>query len=145
MSKRLVKTTLPRYDGPVRAADALQSLFDESPNGGTTGHILEKVSQKIRGYKCQTRPTTVDGYGWFWGQHFQTDSGGEVAILIPWAQDWDKTDGSSFDRAIAVYTMGDVAEIEISYIQAKLIIGLCEFFTSEAKSAQSPKAHRLVA
>ncbi len=144
MSKELVKTTLHGYNGPVCATEVLQNICDENEGEHLDGNVLEEVARRIEGYKERTRPTTIDGYGWFWALSFLTE-GGEIMILIPWAQDFDKTDGSKFDRAIAVYTKGSAAEGEIFYIQANLVIGLREFFAKRAGSIQPLKAQQSTA
>jgi hypothetical protein len=136
MSRQLVATKLQGYDGPFHAADNLRDVCD-LPIRELCGANLEEACRSIPGYKRQSNPITQDRYAWFWGQHFITPNG-EVAILFPWAQDQQKADGSSADRAVAVYTKGKVWEGEISSLTERLAINLREMFErTAALKAQS--------
>jgi len=111
MSRQLVQTSLPGYEGPVAVnAKELQDTIDRIPGFGF--EILKVAARQAKPLRRIFRPTTDDGYAWFWGVEFNLHYGA-VAILIPWSQDWNKTDGSGADRSIAAYVKGDVGSTEI--------------------------------
>jgi len=122
MSKELARVKLAGYDGPIRAAVSLQEVCD-TPESKLSGTVLEDASKGVPGFKGRTRPITQDGYRWFWALHFATPRG-ELAILFPWGQDWERRDGSRFDRAIAVYSKGEVTQTEVLLFQVLLALKL---------------------
>jgi hypothetical protein len=71
------------------------------------------------------RPITNDGYSWFWALYFHWIFG-EIAILFPWSQDWDKADGSQSDRSIAVHTKGLVPQWAVDRVIHKLTKAILE-------------------
>jgi hypothetical protein len=117
MSRTLIRTALKGYEGPLPVDT--NRLRDTLDLGSFSGDLLNQAYQKVPGHIRQFRPRTDDGYSWFWALLFRV-GGGEVAILIPWSQDWAKKDGSQADRAIAVYTSGTVQEGEVAELLTKL-------------------------
>jgi len=113
MSREFIETRLTGYDGPVHVST---SAFQDSLKGRVNnGLFYEKACERVPGFIGELRPTTEDGYFWFWGYHFTTRTG-EVAVLIPWSSDSERRDGDRSDRAVAVYTKGVVFEEEIAAI-----------------------------
>jgi hypothetical protein len=41
-------------------------------------------------------------------------------VLYPWAQDWDKNDGSQKDRSISIYKKGNVNEKDINELLERI-------------------------
>lgn|GEM_PF-2446712 len=117
MSRQLVDTKFPEYEGPVSvtATATFQDVLEKY--GGFNGGTLMAAGQKVSGFTSLGHmPLTEDGYTWFWGGNFQTASGGKIAVLIPWSQDWNRRDGSQADRAVAVYTNGTVSINEVEEV-----------------------------
>lgn len=52
----------------------------------TNGILLDAIGKKIENYESKDRPTTADGYTWFWRLKFNANKGG-IAVLFPWCQD----------------------------------------------------------
>lgn len=103
-NKKHVDAYLEGYDGPFFPAsvDDLRKKLDQV--AGCSGSWLHRAAKIVDGYvEGFDRPTTSDGYCWFWSMEFARGSG-SVVILIPWSQDWDGADGTQSDRGIAVYT-----------------------------------------
>lgn len=78
--------------------------LDALTNGleGMNGVELGQLGERVPGFLGLDRPTTSDGYFWFWAFNISVGSG-RVAVLVPWRQD-DSTDPWSPDRSMAVYT-----------------------------------------
>jgi hypothetical protein len=127
MSKKLIADAkLHGYDGPVNiSTDQFQDCLSLE---WLNNIMIEEVSELIPGYleEEQFQPTTSDDYFWFSESRFKT-ANGIIVILIPWAQDWDKKDGSQFDRAIAVYTKGAVTEAEIAEVLLQFGNGIANY------------------
>ena len=115
MSRKQVNTNLEGYDGPIfiEEIDDLNTVYDAV---GASGASLEEIGKTIEGFIKKDSPSTKDGYGWFWSLHFKTTKG-EIAVLFPWAQDWDKHNGIQLDRSIAIYRKGDA-----SFTEAKVLL-----------------------
>ena len=120
MSRELVQTRLfgrivkLPYDGPVAVStQGLQDVLNHAET--STRPFFEKACENIPGYLESFSPTTEDGYGWFLGCRFKTNTG-EIAVLIPRTEVGEKRDGSPADRSVAVYKRRSVAESEIELI-----------------------------
>jgi hypothetical protein len=98
----------------------LNALNERYAKGDLSGASLEKRVEQIEGFAGIGRPTTEDGYCWFWGLYFVT-KGVKVAILFPWAQDCARLDGSQADRSIAFYVTGDVDPKEVKAIAENIL------------------------
>jgi len=79
--------------------------------GWVSGASLGEVTGDITPTVKRSGATTEDGYVWFSALSFSTEKG-EVALLLQWSQDFEKTDGSQSDRAPALYTQGDVSNAQ---------------------------------
>jgi len=113
MSKELIsEAKLDNFEGPLTgsARIALHKMLDFMRF--RNGTIFKNAGKKVRNHVGQFRPKTSDNYIWFWAHSFRVKSG-IIAVLIPWAQDWDKKDGSLFDRSVAIYVKGPVKKSEI--------------------------------
>lgn len=136
MSRQTTKANLLGYDGPADLVEELRQVLEPQSFNGVQ---LEWACERIRGFKekeiteITKSPRTEDGYNWFWSCRFEIRLGREVMILIPWAQDWKKTDGSKFDRAIAVYTKGSASIDEVGWILHKLAEALKNVFALASK------------
>jgi hypothetical protein len=95
--------------------DMLDDLNKRLDGGGFAGANLKRAGEQIEGFEKMDRPTTKDDYVWFWGLHFLTTTG-KIAVLFPWAQDWDKS--------IAVYTKGTIDPREVEEIVVKVLKAL---------------------
>lgn len=71
-----------------------------------SGHVLDGIVSGMpgRNRRIDDRKST-DGYVWFWLIQCSAAGGGAL-IAIPWAQDWERTDGVGFDRSPALYLKG---------------------------------------
>lgn len=131
MTHELVIADLPDYEqitSPIKSLEQLNKTYDESYdlNIANFSSGLDQIGRKIGGYICQRiRPETDDGYHWFWSLHFRRPSSlalyilskalgidGEIAVLFPWAQDFDNPE-SRLDRSIGVYTKGGIIPEEV--------------------------------
>lgn len=121
--KKHTDAFLRGYNKPEFPAVAgmLQKVLREK--GAVTGVTLEGACKTVEGFVELDRPSTSDGYVWFWALNFRTNDG-KVAILVPWAQDWDQTDGALSDRALAIYTSGNVSDVKVESIVTKVIDGV---------------------
>jgi hypothetical protein len=115
MSNRQVETAkLVGWEGPI-FPPAAQRLHNAWSLKNRTGSEVRTLSEKVPGFTGGLRrDRTTDGYGWFWSLEFAFHAGGQMKILLPWAQDWSRQDGTLSDRHLAVYTKGSpsLAEIE---------------------------------
>jgi len=88
---------------------------------GLNGFVLEDAGRVVEGFVGKDRPTTTDGYTWFWALTFVRGEG-TIVVCFPWAQDWDKQDASQADRSVAVYSFGaderDVAPLVADLVKA---------------------------
>lgn len=99
------KAVLPGYEGPFFPV-ALRDLNQaQEEKGIANGVELDRLGATIDGFIETIRPTTSDGYSWFWGMRIRSGKN-EVIILFPWAQDWGQRDGTQKDRSHAVHTKG---------------------------------------
>lgn len=102
------------WDGPYHPVliPSLATVYTERPDGEGNGSALEAAVRGIPGFVQMFRPPTArDGYDWFWAFEF-TVYGGRVLVALPWAQDWQRVDGSQLDRSPAVYTQGQHVNID---------------------------------
>lgn len=109
----------------------------ERLNGTMNGASLRKIGEKLpdsAGFAGLRRPISTDGYPWFWALVFNPKGEGydEVLIAIPWAQDWEETDGVRWDRSIAVYIQGSGNGEQIIEILRQLI----DLATQEVKELE---------
>jgi hypothetical protein len=104
----------PIFPGNLRA---LRKTMESTCT--TNGLSLETVGKRIKGFVRMDRPTTSDGYTWFWGLNFICGET-NIAILIPWWQDFNHPNGDTSDRSIAVYTKGKEDEDEVTSLIAQL-------------------------
>ena len=66
--------------------------------------MLQRVGYAISEYaEHLIHPQTKDGYDWFGGLIFKLKENAKVAVLFPWAQDWNNSETQS-DRSINVYS-----------------------------------------
>jgi len=115
MSLEKVRATLLGYEQVFpKGLDTLNEASDESYI--SNGSDLETdLGRHIEGFLKMGRPTTEDGYCWFWGLKFEAEKG-LVNVLFPWAQDWDKNDGSPKDRSISIYKKGEVSMNDVDVL-----------------------------
>ncbi len=73
---------------------------------------LDRLGQSLRWYDGLDRPTTDDGYVWFWSLDFRSPAG-VIRILIPWDRDRNLDDGSALDRSVTVYADAGVGESQV--------------------------------
>jgi hypothetical protein len=90
------------YSGPF-FPDAIADLNVALDARSHNAIDFVEAADTVEGYLGYERPKTSDGYSWFWALVFAVD-GGLTLIAIPWAQDWERADGSRCDRSAAVYT-----------------------------------------
>ena len=65
---------------------------------------LQEIGRTISKYAEHLfHPKTEDGYDWFGGLIFKLKYNTRVAVLFPWAQDWDNPE-TQMDRSINVYS-----------------------------------------
>lgn len=123
MSNEKVRTALEGYEQVFpEKLDELDRVYNRVEANGVT---LEELGRTIYGYETIDRPTTEDGYVWFWGLHFKTGRG-RTATIFPWAQDWDGQDRTGLDRSIAVHTRGKVDARDVDGLVEKLYHGFLE-------------------
>ncbi len=118
-SMKHAEATLAGCYGPFFPPEAEELHRQLDRAGSYDGAWLNKIGETIEEFQDISRPTTSDGYVWFWSLDFSIGRG-KVLVLIPWAQDWDKTDGTQSDRGIAVHTRG-VDELTAAQVVQKLV------------------------
>lgn len=132
MSKQQhVDARLDGYQGPFfpEAIEELQLVIDNSSslNGLSLAVIMQTMPDFI---SMEHRPTTQDGYRWFWSLRFQQDES-IVMVMLPRYQDWSQRDGSQADRSIAVHTTGEYEEEAASSLLERLMLGIIDSMTSK--------------
>lgn len=129
---------LSAYDGPhfPPVIDELTDLIESSQR--TRGWYSD-VACRIDGFLGDPYTETSDGYSWFASLEFAKGTG-SVRVLFPYFQDWDRSDGSSADRAVALYTR-DVDENAAGEVARELIHEIsCQFdLDNVAYSSNSPE------
>ncbi len=79
--------------------------YMSSPVNGAT---LSEAAQLIRGYAGIWRPTTSDGYTWFWSVDFNVLKG-RISILFPWSA--RQPDGTKcLEKPIVALIRGGITE-----------------------------------
>lgn len=106
--------------------DRIREMNEVVDNMPMNGLILQRVGNTIKGYKGISRPTTSDGYCWFWAIKFRLPIFKRILVAFPWSQDWDKEDGLQLDRSIAFHTSNDVSTKDINALFDKLLNALKE-------------------
>ena len=122
---RLVNTELEGYSqlmGLRTELDYLNQIYEQV---GPNGSGLEKVGKGIEKFSGFYRPTTKDGYCWFWSLQFFTDNG-KVAVLFPWYS-------GSLDRSIGIYLQGNVPTEQVDELLVKISDSLIKEYLSERK------------
>jgi hypothetical protein len=85
------------------------------------GAVLSKVGGRVNGFVSRERlPQAADGYVWFWCLIFRIGFKKQALVAIPWAQDWDRHDGTAFDRSPAIYLKGQVTGVEVDTVVTSL-------------------------
>jgi len=111
MSRELISTTLTDFDGPQFPEQLARIHELVYPTSGGTGMVgldgMNIVECAIATGSHHTDQRhfgeTSDHYLWYRRCVFDLQDG-QVVILFPWAQDWDKKDGCQSDRSTALYT-----------------------------------------
>ncbi len=139
MSRQLVRTRLLWHKGPLAQVVA-DPLFEVLNVNHYNNLLLDDVCSQVLNYegpfhKHEMHPKTSDGYGWFSARRFSCQRG-KIVILFPWAQDWEKQDGSQFDRSIAVYTKGVVTREDVTATISDLAFVLSREFKAREESGQ---------
>lgn len=126
MSRKLVNTEMEGWDGPVDVN--VNSIHDALESFGTffSYRTIEKMFGEIENFEDIFRPTTGDGYEWFWAVKFQVDDG-FVAIFLPWFQDFTPEGKAGPDRQIAIYTQGEVSQKSIEKLIAEFAQSILEW------------------
>lgn len=108
------------YDKKIASSKLKINKLNKAYRGiVTNGLLLETIGKKIENYESKDRPTTSDGYTWFWRLKFNAQKGG-IAVLFPWCQDWSKPKGLQVDRPIEIYIKGKVNMKEIGTVVENL-------------------------
>jgi hypothetical protein len=97
--------------------------------GITNFDFLESSAKLTSGLLRADRPTTSDGYHWFCGLYFIQGSG-KIAILFPWATNYDAKGKDKSDRSIAIYFEG---QVDIEKLALELIEAMIKFGTEQNK------------
>lgn len=116
--RKMKKSKLEGYGNPVEID--MTGFYKALNAAGMFNRLyLDGVCTEIKSYlklgNVRKLPTTEDGYTWFCDVYFKSTNG-TVVVLLPWFQDWKKSDGSQADRIPAIYTQGDVTTEEVSDI-----------------------------
>ena len=124
--KQHVDAKVKGYDKPVFPAriDDLNHAYDQS---SIVKYELQKIGGEIVGFLEDSEPVSSDSYTWFGGlkyydgPHFRTGGSKRILVALPWAQDWERTDGVQNDRSIAFYTFGGVAKDDVEALCEALL------------------------
>ncbi len=92
---------------------------------GINGLSLREVGRKIGGYVGIERPTTNDGYTWFWALHFSQRRfflfpEWEVAILFPWSTRTSPGEKRA-DRPVMAYATGHIERERVDGLAEKVL------------------------
>lgn len=117
--KQHVDAKLKGYSYPIFpfGIGRLNEFFNWSSNNGSK---LDKIGKSVGSYIGQSRPTSSDGYCWFWALKFRLPAGKRVLVAFPWLTDRGESNNLRLDRSIAVYTYGNVSTEEIDTLIEKL-------------------------
>jgi len=99
---------LDGWEGPFFPAN-LDELHAQLDIGNQSGGWLFSVLHTLPGFVQGQSVVTTDDYAWFYAAHFAFH-GGDVLVLIPWSQDWDKADGTQRDRSAAVHIRAEAPD-----------------------------------
>lgn len=123
---RHLTAMLVGYDGPFfpTSVDELGRLLGKFK--ALNGQWLRNAVKDISGFERVARPTTSDGYTWYWSFEFVSGPG-SMAVLLPWSQDWSRRYHTQPDRSIAVYTkdldgatMEQILQVLIEAVECRL-------------------------
>jgi len=104
------------YDKKVSPPNLLIGKLNKAYDCVTSDMLLfDAIGKRIGNYESVDRPTTSDGYTWFWRLKFNSKEGG-IAVLFPWCQNRGKLSGLALDRSIEVYIKGKVGMEEVETI-----------------------------
>jgi hypothetical protein len=122
VNRDMTSIRIPGYVQLKVDTTALEKAVDKATLNGST---LEAIGKKINGFKSMDRPTSNDGYVWFWSMNFKKAAGpdseiSEIAVLFPWAQNWKKAEGLRLDRPMAVMAKGGMDSSEAQKIVDKV-------------------------
>lgn len=111
------------WEGPFYQ-DAIKRLVEAKEGCALQldGVILSQVGSRVKGFVSRERlPRAADGYVWFWCLVFRAGFFGKrVLVAIPWAQDWDQQDGTTFERSPAIYLKGRVTGAKVDAVVTSL-------------------------
>ncbi|HEY4497012.1 MAG TPA: hypothetical protein VI432_02590 [Candidatus Paceibacterota bacterium] len=119
----------------------IQDLWGEEGLFGWSGNELQIVAERAFRNFVIDRPTTNDGYAWFWGIQILNRSGA-IAILFPWCQDWKKNDRTQSDRHIAVYTRGSIGEKKVRRLLYRLYEAMEHRLEERAREQEEAEERR---
>ncbi len=131
------KALLVGYANPEAVPEAVAELLQA---GGYNGSDLEAAGTAVPGFIRVDRPKTTDGYDWFLALYFVTPNG-EICLAIPWAQDWEKEDGTSLDRLPALYLKGDVGAWEMAGMLGAFILALEGILAAQRLAAEEAETN----
>ena len=138
MSKqRYTEAILKGFDGPFFPPPIDQLMEAKERLGNVNGMNLDVIGRRVEGFSYCRGAQTSDVYSWFWALLFKKGEG-EVAVLFPWAQDWDKVDGTQSDRSIAVYTQ-EVDEQAANLVLQELTASFQQERQIRIRAAASPR------
>ena len=113
LNKKKVNAELAGYEQMFpHVLDYLNTLNDENK---LDRNVLLKMSKAKEEVETTMNTTTRDDYTWYRGYYFKAGEG-ELAILLPWAQDFKKEEGTQMDRSIGIYKTGNADSEEVSRI-----------------------------
>lgn len=122
MSHKIIRTELEGY--PIRHDEITDILNDaminlKKANFNIKNSLLEKIGKAASPLvEHVTHISTKEGYTWFGGLIYSIGKA-KVAILFPWAQDWDNPI-SAADSSISVYSTEKVRYKEIKSLIEKI-------------------------
>ncbi len=131
MSNKRIASKLEGFD--TQRFPPWLHIFNEAYDRGLDDQVmLYEIGRKTPGYIDCGAPTTIDEDTgdkcyWFFAMYFRTMEG-EIATLFPWANDYDRKDGTRMERSIAIHTKGDVREEELDKVLKNMYEG---FFSLE--------------
>ena len=117
------ESRLPGYERQLFTS-TLVDLTRAYANATLNGEVLKQIGRRVRGYLKIDRPTTEDGYSWFWALHFSQrrfflPPKWEVAILFPWATSTASRE-QYLDRPVVACVRGHVGIAEVDGLVQKV-------------------------
>ena len=115
MSNEKIIMPLKDYEGPFWPSELDDLHAAYADDNQIRREELEQMGARVTGFLG-----IEDAQDWFCQLTFQVGKNGKVAVVLPWFQDQDLSDGTTTDRHIALYVQGGVSPECMSSVAEQL-------------------------